>query len=81
MTPSGPTMGRPFTYSAGDLVRIHGEKHACKVVRINLDDTVDVVDARGLRTVLSLRVGPPRPGDVAPVTLSQAAPTRRRGAR
>lgn len=72
----------PFTYTAGDLVRVHGEKHPCKVRRINLDNTVDLIDGRtgGLRTVWSGRVGPPKPTDAWNLAATPA-PARKAGTR
>ena len=74
-----------FTWMPGDVVRIHGRRTAFKVLRINLDDTVDLLGPNGRRTVFSSKIAPPQPGDADKVrafdSLSQAAPARRAGAR
>lgn len=55
----GPVMSE-FTWMPGDRVRIHGERKEYVVVRINLNDTVDLKAPNGnTRTVYSTRITPP----------------------
>lgn len=67
-----------WTYVEQQLVRV--DNKPAVVARIRLDGTVDVLTARGLRTVVSDRVRPSKRGDVRPAMLSQP-PEKRKGRR
>lgn len=67
-----------FHYAEGDLCRYQRVPH--KILAIHLDGTVTISGPRGLRTVDSSTITPPRKGDRL-VVLSSPPPTRRAGAR